>query len=68
MDAAEDLVNRLRELTVGIRQAQESVQSLAAERRALISELHDSHGWSDARMAEVLGISRAAVEAIRSGR
>jgi hypothetical protein len=68
MDAAEDLVNRLRELGPAIAAQQEVVQQLAAERRALVLELRDSHRWTDQQIADAIGTTRSAVEAIRARR
>jgi len=64
--AAEDLMGRLKDVHDELESAQKLVADLAAERRALVLELRDLHGWSDARIAGELGVSRAAVQALRS--
>jgi DNA-directed RNA polymerase specialized sigma24 family protein len=63
---ADDLVTRLREVDQALKQQQQQVSQLASERRALVLELHDVHGWTDKRIAEALGVTRAAVQLIRS--
>lgn len=68
MDPAEELVNRLRELGPAITAQQELVQQLAAERRALVLELRNTHRWTDQQIADAIGSTRSAVEAIRARR
>ena len=68
MDAAEELVNRLRELGPAIAAQQEVVQQLAAERRALVLELRNTHRWTDQQIADAIGSTRSSVEAIRARR
>jgi len=46
----------------------EHVAALAAERQRLLIELHDAHGWSDARIARALNVHRTAVQKARQGR
>ena len=57
-------MGRLKDVHDELESAQKLVADLAAERRVL--ELRDLHGWSDARIAGELGVSRAAVQALRS--
>lgn len=64
--AAEDLMGRLKDVHDELESAQKLVADLAAERRVLVLELRDRHGWSDARIAGELGVSRAAVQALRN--
>lgn len=63
--SADDLVTRLREVDGALKRQQQQVTQLASERRALVLELHDVHGWTDKRIAEALGVTRAAVQLIR---
>lgn len=66
VEAAEDLMGRLRDVHIELEATQRLVADLAAERRALVLELRDLYGWSDARIAAELGVSRAAVQALRN--
>lgn len=68
VEGTADLVTRLEHVHRSLSEAQGELARLAAERRALVVELHDTHAWTDARIASVLGVTRAAVQLIRSSR
>ena len=65
--ATEDLMARLVDVDAELKEAQGRAQRLAAERRAIILELH-SRKVPDVRMAELLGVNRSAIQSIRAGR
>lgn len=64
----EELVQRVIELTEQIRLHQESVREAARERRDAILELAQEPGMTDAAIADLVGMKRSTVEAIRNGR
>lgn len=68
VETADDIVSRLEAVTNQLRTKQDEVTQLAAERRALVLRLHDEHGWTDARIAAAINVSRAAVQLIRAGK
>lgn len=65
---ADDVVTRLVEIGAELVAHRERLSALAAERRRLVIELHDGHGWSDATIARALGVTRGAVEKLRASR
>lgn len=62
------VLSRLVEIGAELVAHRERLSALAAERRSLMIELHDVHGWSDATIAASLGVTRNAVERVRAGR
>lgn len=68
MQDADAVVTRLVEISSAMTGHTQSIAELAAERQRLLVELHDDLGWSDSAIAQVLGLSRAAVQKARAGR
>ncbi len=58
---------RLADVDAELKEAQGRAQCLAAERRAIILELHDRK-VPDTQMAKLLGLNRSAIQSIRVGR